>query len=197
MTETHYPDSHHDVYSKTTFGFWIYILTDFMLFATLFAAYAVLHDNLFGGPPFSQLFNLELTLVQTLILLVSTFTISLAGASAHRKKRGVTITLFLITFLLGIAFVWMQQDEFFRFIESGNSWSRSAALSAYFTLLGTFVLHILIALLWIVVLIIPVCLEGLTPRSIKRLTCFRMFWQFLNVVWIFIFSIVYLLGVIR
>jgi len=88
----------------------------------------------------------------------------------------------------------MQQDEFFRLIESGNSWSRSAALSSYFTLLGTFVLHILVALLWIIVLIIPVCREGLTPRSIKRLTCLRMFWQFLNIVWIFIFSIVYLLG---
>jgi len=191
-----YPDTHHDVYSKTIFGFWVYILTDFMLFATLFAAYAVLHNNTFGGPHFRQLFDIEHALIQTLVLLVSSFTIGLAGASAHRRYKGMTITLFAITFALGIAYTWMQLGEFSSLIETGNSWTRNAFLSSYFTLVGTFVLHMVVALLWVIVLIVPVCREGLTPVSIKRITCLRMFWQFLNIVWVFIFSIVYLLGVI-
>ncbi len=190
-----YPDPHHEVYSKTLFGFWVYIVTDFMLFATLFATYDVLHNKTFGGPSAKELFNLPYTLTQTFILLVSSATIGLAGVFAHRNRKGWTIALFGITFLLGIAFMWMELAEFSTLINEGNSWHRSAFLSVFFTLVGTYGLHMMFGLLWIIILILPVCLHGLTPVSVKRLTCLRMFWQFLNVVWIFIFTIVYLMGV--
>lgn len=192
-----YPDDHHDVYSKTTFGFWLYLLSDFMLFGTVFATYLVLKENTFGGPGTKQLFDLDFTTIQTLVLLCSAFTVGLAGVSAHRKKKGATIAFFIITFALGLAFFGMQLEEFMRFSASGNSWVKSAFLSGYFTLIGTHALHMVFALIWVIVLIIPVFWQGLTPLNIKRLTCLRMFWQFLNIVWVFIFSVVYVLGVME
>jgi len=189
------PDPYHDVYSKTVFGFWVYIVTDFMVFATLFATYDVLHNSTFGGPSAHELFNLPFTLTQTFILLVSSFTCGLAGICVHRNHKNWTIALFSLTFLLGIAFMGMELSEFTRLISGGNSWNKSAFLSMFFTLVGTHGLHMIFALLWVIILIVPVCLHGLTPVSIKRLTCLRMFWQFLNIVWIFIFTVVYLMGV--
>ncbi|MFZ0565329.1 MAG: cytochrome c oxidase subunit 3 [Chlamydiales bacterium] len=190
-----YPDTHHDVYSKTIFGFWVYLATDFMMFATLFATYDVLHTHTFGGPSARELFNLPYTLVQTLILFISSFTIGVGGILAHRNHKNSTIFLFLLTFLLGIAFMWMELGEFAHLIKGGNSWHRSAFLSIFFTLVGVHGVHMIFALLWVIVLIVPVCLNGLTSVSVKRLTCLKMFWQFLNIVWIFIFSVVYLMGV--
>jgi cytochrome o ubiquinol oxidase subunit III len=183
-----YPDTHHDTYSRTVFGFWIYILTDFILFGTLLATYAVLHKNTFGGPSASDLFHLPFLAIQALILLVSSFTVGLAGASAHRKNKNLTIALFAVTFLLGIAFIGMELADFMRLVHTGNGWQRSAFLSAFFTLLGTHGVHMIFAVLWVVVLIVPVWREGLTPVSIRRLTCLKMFWQFLNIIWVFIFS---------
>lgn len=190
-----YPDGHHDVYSKTIFGFWVYLLTDFMLFATIFATYAVLYKSTYGGPSAKELFYIPFTLVQTLLLLFTSLTSGLGGIFAHRRGKNKTIVFFLITFLLGLAFMWMEYTEFSRLINSGNSWQRSAFLSAFFTLVGTHGLHMIFGLLWIIVLIVPVFKEGITAVSVKRLTCLRMFWQFLNIVWVFIFTIVYLLGV--
>lgn len=191
-----FPDEHNDVYSKTTFGFWLYLISDFMLFATIFAAYLALRENTFGGPGAKQLFNIDFTVTQTLFLLCATFTSGLGGAAAHRKNKGATITWFLVTFVLGLVFFWMQLDEFTRLTLSGNGMDKNAFLSGYFTLVGTHALHMFFALLWVIVLIIPVFSQGLTPLNIKRLTCLRMFWQFLNVIWVFIFSVVYVLGVI-
>jgi len=190
-----YPDTHHDVYSKTVFGFWVYIVTDFMMFATLFATYDVLHSHTFGGPSARELFNLPYTLTQTFILLVSSFTIGLGGVFAHRNHKNWTIAFFIITFLLGIAFMGMELGELTCLINEGHSWHGSAFLSIFFSLVGLHGVHMIFALLWVIVFIVPVCLHGLTPVSIRRLTCLRMFWQFLNVVWIFIFSVVYLMGV--
>ena len=189
-----YSDTHHDVYSKTVFGFWVYLLTDFMLFATLFATYIVLRNGIYGGPSAKELFHLPFTLTQTLILLVSSLTSGLAGVAVHRKDQRATIVWFGVTFLLGIAFMGMELSEFIRFVSEGNNWKRSAFLSAFFTLVSTHGLHMVFALLWIIVLILPVWRRGLTSVSVTRLTCLRMFWQCLNVVWIFIFSIVYLMG---
>lgn len=191
----HFPDTHHDMYSRTVFGFWIYLLTDFILFGTLFATYAVLRNNTFGGPGANELFNLQSVLERTLVLLAATFTVGLAGASAHRRNKLWTVSLFGATFLLGLLFMGMQVGEFRELVTAGNGWEKSAFLSAYFTLLGTFGVHMVFALLWIFVLIIPVCLNGITGVNIRRLSCLRMFWQFLNIVWVFIFSFVYLLGV--
>jgi cytochrome o ubiquinol oxidase subunit III len=194
LSHESYPDPHHGVYSRTVFGFWIYVLSDFILFGALFATYAVLHNNTFGGPSARDLFHLPFTFTQTLILLISSFTIGLAGASAHRKNKNWTLTLFAVTFLLGIVFMGMELAHFARLVHEGNGWQRSAFLSAYFTLVGTHTIHMLFATLWVIVLTVPVWREGLTPVSVRRLTCLKMFWQFLNVVWVFIFSFVYLIG---
>lgn len=193
--ESHHEAHQEEVYSKTILGFWIYLLTDFMLFGTLFATYIVLESGTYGGPSGRALWNLPFTLIQTLILLTSSFTSGLGGALAHRNCKNGTLALFAITFFLGAVFMGMEFAEFSRLVQGGNSWERSAFLSAFFTLVGTHGLHLLLGLLWIFVLLVPVWRCGLTPVSVKRLTCLRMFWQFLNVVWIFIFTIVYLMGV--
>lgn len=195
LIHENYPDPHHDVYSKTVFGFWIYLLTDFILFGALIATYVVLQSSTFGGPAGSDLFHLHFTLTQTLILLSASFTIGLAGAYTYRENKKAALISLLLTFLLGCSFVVMGHQEFSRFLSQGFSWKNSAFLSAYFTIIGTHLLHILFGLLWIIVLAIPIITHGISPTSIKRITCLRMFWQFLNIVWIFIFTIVYLLGV--
>jgi cytochrome o ubiquinol oxidase subunit III len=189
-----YPDTHHDPYSRTIFGFWLYLMTEFILFGALFATYAVLSKSTFGGPTARELFHLDFTFVQTLILLTSSLTVGLAGASAHRKDKHKTLLFFGLTFLLGACFMGMEFHEFSRFISAGNGWDQSAFLSAYFTVVGTHGLHVLFGLLWIIVLLLPVWREGVSHVSVRRLTCLRMFWQFLNIIWIFMFYFVYLLG---
>lgn len=196
VTQESYPDSHHDTYSKTVFGFWLFLLTDFMLFATIFVMYAVLQTSTFGGPSAKDLFSLDHALAQTLILLVSTFTVSIGGVYAHRKSKGFVLGLFGFTFVLGLIFLGTEISEFTRLINSGDSWHNSAFLSAYFTLVGTHVFHVVFGLLWFIVLLLPVITQGLTDVNIRRLTCLRMFWQFLNIIWVFIFSVVYLLGAV-
>ena len=192
-----YPDAHHDQYSKTVFGFWVYILTDFILFGTLFAVYAVLKKSVFGGTPAHVLFELPYNLWQSLILLVSATTIGIGGVYAHRNQMGKTAFFFIVTFILGAIFFGMGFAEFARFVASGNSWQNSAFLSAYFSLVGTHAGHICFGLLWIILIMIQMFKEGVNPVTLRRLTCMRMFWQFLNIIWIFIFTIVYLMGEIQ
>jgi cytochrome o ubiquinol oxidase subunit 3 len=191
----HFPDTFHDNYSKTVFGFWIYLMTDFILFGALFAIYIVLSESAFGGASLRELFRTPFTLTQTLILLASSLTAGLGGAAAHRKEKNPTIAFFSLTFLLGIVFMWMEFVEFSRLITMGNRWDKSGFLSAYYTVVGTHGVHILFGLLWILVLLLPVWREGVSSVSIRRLTCLRMFWQFLNIIWVLIFSYVYLMGV--
>lgn len=193
-THENYPDTHHDVYSKTVFGFWVYLITDFMLFATFFAAYAVLQTSTYGGPSSKDLFNLPLALVQTIILLTSSLTSGLAGAYAHRKNRNGTILLLIITFLLGAAFMAIGLTEFAQLVRNGNTWEKSAFLSVFFTLVGMHGIHMLFALFWCPILLLPIFREGITNTSIRRVTCLRMFWQFLNIIWVLIFTIVFMGG---
>ena len=196
ISHENYPDAHHGTYSKTIFGFWLYLLTDFVMFATFFATYAVLYNNTYGGPPAKEIFNLQFALFATLALITASFTSGLGNVFAHRgSKRGV-ITFFIITFLLGILFIGLEYSELSRLVAEGNSWQKSAFLSAFYTLVGMHALHMFFALLWVVVLLIPVIKEGVTEVSLKRLTCLRMFWQFLGIIWIFIFTIVYLMGAV-
>lgn len=182
--------------SKPILGFWIYIMTDCVLFASLFATYAVLYNNTAGGPSGYQLFNLKNVLAETLILLTSSFTCGLAMLAAHRNDKNRTIGWFMVTFLLGVAFLALELTEFHHFVQTGNSWRRSGFLSAFFTLVGTHGLHITTGLLWMLIMMWQVFRRGLRRATIKRLTMLSMFWHFLDIVWIFIFTIVYLRGAI-
>jgi cytochrome o ubiquinol oxidase subunit 3 len=182
--------------AKTTFGFWVYLMTDCILFASLFATYAVLHGNTFGGPSGRELFNLPFVLTETLILLTSSFTAGLATLAMHRAKQTQVLVWLAITFLLGIAFLTMELTEFSQLVSEGNSWARSGFLSAFFTLVGTHGLHITTGLLWMGVMMVQVVRKGLTQPMVRRLTMLSLFWHFLDIIWIFIFTIVYLMGVL-
>ena len=182
--------------SKPTLGFWIYIMTDCLLFASLFATYAVLYRNTAGGQGGYQLFDLKNVLLETLILLTSSFTCGLAMLAANKNERNQTVFWFLVTFLLGIAFLTLEITEFKHFVAIGDSWRRSGFLSSFFTLVGTHGLHITVGLLWMATLVWQLVKKGLRSGLIKRLTLLSMFWHFLDIVWIFIFTIVYLHGAI-
>jgi len=193
--DEHFPDTHHDPYSKTIFGFWLYLLTDFVLFGTLFAVYAVLMNSTFGGPGAQALFSRPYAFLESFFILLASFTIGIAGAYCHRENRRMTLLYLAITFIIGAIFFWMQLAEFGRLLSQGHSWKNSAFLSAYYSLVGTHALHIFFGLLWIPVLAWPVWKYGFNFVNLRRITCLKMFWQFLNIVWIFIFTIVYLMGV--
>ncbi|HSX33733.1 MAG TPA: cytochrome o ubiquinol oxidase subunit III [Candidatus Saccharimonadales bacterium] len=183
-------------HSKTVFGFWVYIMTDCVLFASLFAVFAVLRNNTFGGEPGSQLFSLPYILGETLILLTSSFTCGLAVLAAGAKQKNMTLLWLTATFLLGAAFLYMEVSEFHRLALDGNSWQRSGFLSSFFTLVGTHGLHITAGLLWMLIYGVQLIQKGFRASTQRRLTLFSMFWHFLDVVWIFIFTIVYLLGAV-
>ncbi|MCH9613411.1 MAG: Cytochrome bo(3) ubiquinol oxidase subunit 3 [Chlamydiia bacterium] len=189
----------HDVqaetYSKTILGFWLYLMTDALLFGTLFAVYGVLVNNTHGGPGGKELFHLPLNLAETLTLLVSSFTCGMASQAGKRGSRSGVTWWLMITFILGICFLWMEMAEFNTLIASGNGWQRSAFLSAFFTLVGTHGLHITFGLLWLTVLFCQMFKRGLSPSVMRRLSCFRLFWQFSYIVWVFVFITVYLMGV--
>lgn len=181
--------------SKAIFGFWVYIMTDCILFASLFAIYAVMHNNTFGGPTGGQLFGLSSALAETLILLTSSFTCGLAMLAVSKRAKGQVITWLVITFILGLAFLGIELNEFHHLAATGNSWQRSGFLSAFFALVSTHGLHITIGLAWMAAMIVKVTTVGFSRATVRRLTMMSMFWHFLDVVWIFIFTIVYLMGV--
>ncbi|HEX7963125.1 MAG TPA: cytochrome o ubiquinol oxidase subunit III [Candidatus Saccharimonadales bacterium] len=180
--------------SKTQFGFWIYIMTDCILFATLFATYAVLRGNTAGGEGAKELFSLPYVLAETLALLTSSFTCGLGLLAARRGDTTQVYIWFAITFLLGAAFLSLELNEFTHLAHEGNSWRRSGFLSSFFTLVGTHGAHITSGLIWIVVMMTQVLRRGMTANNLRRLTLLSLFWHFLDIVWIFIFTIVYLLG---
>lgn len=180
--------------SKTILGFWTYIMTDCVLFATLFATYAVLHNNTYGGPSGKELFDLPFVLTETLILLTSSFTCGLALLAAHKKDSRKVLIWLGITFLLGLSFLAMELAEFNHLVQEGHSWRESGFLSAFFTLVGTHGLHITAGLLWMLVLAVQITRKGLISSVVRRIALFAMFWHFLDIVWIFIFTVVYLMG---
>lgn len=185
-----------ETFSKTLFGFWLYLMTDCILFSTLFATYAVLHANTYGGPSAKDLFDLPYALAETFALLISSFTSGLARIAAYEKNRKKVLFWFAITFLLGLCFLTLELREFAGFIHEGNSWERSAFLSSFFTLVGTHGAHISIGLFWMITLMVCVWRQGVTDTLFRRISCLSFFWHFLDIVWIFIFTIVYLMGVI-
>ena len=186
----------HEADSKAAFGFWVYIMTDCVLFAGLFATYAVLHNNTFGGPPGSALFSLPNVLAETLALLTSSFTCGLAILAARRNHKHKVLFWLVVTFGLGIVFLSLELTEFRHLAREGDSWRRSGFLSSFFTLVGTHGLHITVGLSWMAISILKIWRAGLTLANVRRLTLLSLFWHFLDIIWIFIFTIVYLLGAI-
>lgn len=187
-------DAHHQAAPKALFGFWVYLMTDCVLFATLFATYAVLHNNTSGGPGGQEVFNLRFVLVETLILLTSSFVAGLMMLAAHRSDKNMVLVWLAVTAALGIAFLVMELTEFHHLVIEGNSWRRSGFLSAFFTLVGTHGLHIATGLIWMGVTGYAVARHGITTITLRRLTLLSLFWHFLDIIWIFIFTIVYLMG---
>ncbi len=181
---------------KYSLGFWIYLMTDLIMFAALFAVYAVLQRNTFGGPNGEELFNLPFVLTETIILLTSSFTCGLAFLALQENNLKKIITWLSATFILGAAFLAMELSEFHHLIAEGNGPQRNAFLSSYFTLVGAHGIHIAVGLLWIAALIIIIKKRGLSPSLNNKLARLIMFWHFLDLVWIFIFTIVYLMGVL-
>jgi cytochrome o ubiquinol oxidase subunit III len=175
-------------------GFWIYLMTDCVLFAALFATYAVLGREFDGGPRGSELFSLPYVLIETLCLLASSFTYGLVMVELNAKKKDGVIGFLLVTFLLGLSFVGLEVKEFIRMISEGAGPDRSAFLSAFFTLVGTHGLHVTAGLIWMAVMFAQVVLRGLSTIVTTRLMCLSLFWHFLDIVWIGVFTIVYLIG---
>jgi len=176
------------------FGFWVYLMTDLILFCVLFATYIVLCNNTFSGPSARQLFSMQEALTETLLLLVSSFTCSLGMLAVYRKRKVPALLWFLITFCLGVAFLVVELTEFSHFLAAGAGWTRSAFLSAFFTLVGTHGLHISVGLIWMLVALVHIGLRPFTAPSISRIFRMALFWHFLDLVWVFIFTVVYGMG---
>lgn len=194
--DTSMPDAHQDTFSKTVLGFWLYLLTDCLLFATLFTTYAVMHGETFGGPTSRDLFSLPTAFTETMLLLVSSVTCGLAVLSAVRNEQKKIIAWLIVTFLLGASFIATELTEFADLIREGHRWDKSAFLSSFFTLVGTHGLHVSIGLFWMAVMIVQIFFKGVTIPTFRRLVVFSLFWHFLDLVWIFIFTFVYLIGVV-
>lgn len=181
----------------TILGFWIYLMSDALIFATLFATYGVLATSYAGGPQPSHIFELPLVAVNTAMLLMSSLTYGLAMLNMEENKLGRTQFWLAVTGLFGIAFVSIELYEFSNLIAEGATPQRSAFLSSFFTLVATHGLHVTFGLLWIVVMLVQTAKRGLIPENKRRLQCLSMFWHFLDVIWIGVFTFVYLLGVLR
>lgn len=176
------------------FGFWVYLMTDLVIFAVLFAAFLVLRNNTFSGPSGKELFELPSALAETLILLTSSFTCALAALAVQREQKKLSLFWFLVTFLLGVSFLWIELAEFSHFIHLGASWQRSAFLSSFFTLVGAHGFHISIGLLWMAVSMVLIALRPLSAAHVSKIYRMAFFWHFLDIVWVFIFTVVYGMG---
>jgi cytochrome o ubiquinol oxidase subunit 3 len=179
---------------KIVFGFWVYLMSDCVLFAGLFAAYAVLHGSTFGGPSAGELFSLPFVLIETLLLLTSSFTVGLAVLAAHHRKEKLALLALAATFVLGLSFLGMELGEFRILVSEGHGPQQSAFLSSFFTLVGTHGLHVFLGSLWMLLLAAHMFLRGLTEATTRKLVLLGLFWHFLDIVWIFIFTFVYLFG---
>ena len=183
--------------SSTVLGFWVYLMSDCLIFAILFAIYGVLGTSYAAGPGPQDLFDLELVALNTAMLLFSSITYGFAMLQMDKGNVGATQTWLAITGLFGIAFLGIELYEFHHLIEMGATPQRSAFLSAFFTLVGTHGLHVTFGIIWLVTLMVQVKMHGLIPANRRRLMCLSMFWHFLDVIWIGVFTFVYLMGMLR
>ena len=186
----------HHPQNGTSLGFWIYLMSDCLIFAILFAVYAVLGRSYAAGPSGADLFDLQLVALNTAMLLLSSLTFGFAMLEAQRKRLGAAIAWLLVTALFGLAFLGIELYEFAHLIHVGAVPQRSAFLSAFFTLVGTHGLHVTFGIIWLVTLVFQLKKHGLIPENRRRLMCLSMFWHFLDLIWIAVFTFVYLMGVL-
>jgi len=191
-------DEHdHPPGQSTMLGFWLYLMSDCLIFAMLFATFGVLGTSYAAGPGPKDLFDLKLVALNTAMLLFSSITYGFAMLEMMKGKKNATLMWLAITGLFGFAFLCIELYEFHHMIHEGAGWWRSAFLSSFFTLVGTHGLHVTFGIIWLVVLMVQVSKFGLIDANKRRLMCLSMFWHFLDVVWIGVFTFVYLMGVVR
>ncbi|MEI2417551.1 cytochrome o ubiquinol oxidase subunit III [Orrella sp. JC864] len=189
------PGEHHPQ-NGTLFGFWLYLMSDCLIFACLFAVYGVIGRNYAAGPSGADLFDLNLVAINTAMLLFSSITYGMAMIQMQNRNVGKTLMWLGITGLFGLAFLAIEIYEFAHFIHLGATPQRSGFLSAFFALVGTHGLHVLFGIIWLVTLMVQVRRHGLIAENRRRLMCLSMFWHFLDVIWIGVFTFVYLMGVL-
>ncbi len=190
-------DHHDHPPSHSVFGFWLYLMTDCILFGTLFAVFAVMQNQFAGGPSGKDLFDINGVAMETAVLLLSSITYGFAMIGAHKQRKGQVLFWLAITFLLGAAFIGMELNEFHHLISEGAGPNRSAFLSSFFTLVATHGIHVTFGMIWMVVLMVQTLkAPELGDREVRRLSCLSLFWHFLDIVWICVFSFVYLASVI-
>jgi cytochrome o ubiquinol oxidase subunit 3 len=190
VAEEHHPEN------GTLLGFWLYLMSDCLIFACLFAAYGVLGRSYAGGPTGAEVLELPAVAVNTSLLLLSSITYGFAMLEMQRKRQRGTLIWLAITGLLGAGFIGLELREFAHLIALGDGPQRSAFLSSFFTLVGTHGLHVTFGIIWLVTLMVQIRKKGLISDNKRRLMCLSMFWHFLDVVWIGVFSFVYLMGVL-
>ena len=190
LKEDHHPEN------GTSLGFWLYLMSDCLIFATLFATYAVVGRNYAAGPSGADLFDLKLVAINTGFLLLSSITYGFAMLEMEKQKVKATLLWLGVTGLFGLAFLAVELYEFHHLIAEGAGPQRSAFLSAFFALVGTHGLHVTFGIIWLVTLMFQVAKHGLIAANKRRLMCLSMFWHFLDVIWIGVFSFVYLMGVL-
>jgi cytochrome o ubiquinol oxidase subunit III len=176
------------------YGFWVFLLSDIVLFSGLFAAYAVLSGQTAGGPSGRELFDLHNVFIETACLLLSSYTCGLAMLSAERQRRKEFYVFAALTFVLGAAFLFIEVSEFAGMVREGAGPSRSAFLSAFFTLVGTHGAHVTSGLIWLIYMVAQVAVKGLRPHVLRRLLCFSLFWHALDIIWVGLLTMVYLMG---
>lgn len=186
---------HHDQESLKILGFWIFLVTDCILFGSLFATYVVLRNHTDGGPIGKEIFDIPGFVAETFILLTSSFTSGLATLAMNKGKLKSLIGWLVVTAALGLAFVGLEINEFVHMVAEGATISRSAYLSAFFTLVGTHGLHVSIGLIWMVAIMLQLARHGITAVTKRKVFVIGLYWHFLDVVWIFLFTVVYLMGV--
>lgn len=189
-------DLSEEKYDTAKFGFWIYLVSDLMIFGALFATYMILRGGTAGGPSANDLFSAEYVLLQTMALLASSFTVAMALASYKAKDINKSYQYLVATLLFGLAFLSLEVFEFSNLVSDGHDWTHGAFLSSFFALVGTHGLHISIGLTWLVALLwVMRKRRQYSPSLYRKLTLFTLFWHFLDLVWIWIFTVVYLFGV--
>ena len=176
------------------YGFWIFLLSDIVMFSAFFAAYAVLRGETAGGPGGADLFDLRITAAETAFLLISSFLCGMAGLAADARRAAWFQLAMAATFLFGAAFIALEVYEFADFVERGAGPTRSAFLSAFFTLVGCHGLHVTAGLLWLLTMMAQIYAKGFRPDILRRFMCFSLFWHALDIVWVALFTVVYLMG---